>query len=86
MLRTFCSSFEILRYWQSYNTRKVVFLLCFMHKMHVLRFLDIHVVYYDDLRSFLNLSTKFCEVLFSDLRGFITLGSFLCRVLVYIFV
>ena len=57
-----------------------------MHKMHVLRFLDIHVVYYDDLRSFLNLSTKFCEVLFSDLRGFITLYSFLCRVLVYIFV
>ena len=57
-----------------------------MHKMHVLRFLDIHVVYHDDLRSFLNLRTKFCEVLFSDLRSLITLYSFLCRVLVYIFV
>ena len=57
-----------------------------MDKMHVLRFLDIHVVNYDDLRSFLNLRTKFCEVLFSDLGGLITFYSFLCRVLVYVFI
>ena len=50
--------------------------------MHVLRFLDVHVINNDNLSSLVYLSTEFSKVFFSYLGCFVTFCPALYRVLV----